>query len=70
MRPQMEEMIREQRGNVDKNLEQLIEDETRKYDDNIRAILAQQQQEKEATAKKLEALKQCVDALNALLQTI
>lgn len=70
MRPQMEEMIREQRGNVDKNLEQLIEDETSKYDDNIRAILAQQQQEKEATAKKLEALKQCVDALNALLQTI
>ncbi len=70
MRPQMEEMIREQRGNVDKNLEQLIEDETRKYDDNIRAILAQQQLEKEATAKKLEALKQCVDALNALLLTI
>lgn len=68
--PQMEEMIREQRGNVDKNLEQLVSDETQKYDDNIRAILEQQQLEKEATAKKVATLQDCVAQLTALVQSI
>ncbi len=70
MRPQMEEMIREQRGNVDKNLEQLIESTAQKFDDNIRAIQQQQQLEKEATAKKVAELQECVGKLNALVQEL
>ena len=70
MRPQMEEMIREQRGQVDDNLKQLIESETQKYDDNIRAIQQQQQLEKEAAAKKVAELQDCVGKLNALTQEL
>lgn len=70
MRPQMEEMIREQRGQVDSNLQQLIESETQKYDDNIRAIQQQQQLEKEAAAKKVAELQECVGKLNAMTQEL
>ena len=70
MRPQMEEMIREQRGQVDDNLKQLIESETQKYDDNIRAIQQQQQLEKEAAAKKVAELQECVGKLNTLAQEL
>lgn len=70
MRPQMEEMIREQRRQVDDNLKQLIESETQKYDDNIRAIQQQQQLEKEAAAKKVAELQECVGKLNTLAQEL
>lgn len=70
MRLQMEEMIREQRGQVDDNLKQLIESETQKYDDNIRAIQQQQQLEKEAAAKKVAELQECVGKLNTLAQEL
>ena len=70
MRPQMEEMLREQRKQIDDNLQQLIESETQKYDDNIRAIQQQQKLEKEAVAKKLATLQECEGKLNALTQEL
>ena len=70
MRPQMEEMLREQRKQIDDNLQQLIESETQKYDDNIRAIQQQQKLEKEAVAKKVATLQECEGKLNALTQEL
>lgn len=69
MRPQMEEMIHEQRKHIDDNLQQLIESEMQKHDDNILAM-QQQQLEKEAAANKIAKLQECVDKLNALKQEL
>lgn len=70
MRPQMEEMIHEQRKHIDDNLQQLIESEMQKHDDNILAMQQQQQLEKEAAANKIAKLQECVDKLNALKQEL
>ena len=70
MRPQMEEMIHEQRKHIDDNLQQLIESEMQKHDDNILAMQQQQQLEKEAAANKIAKLQECVDKLYALKQEL
>ena len=66
LRQPVEELITEQRGEVDKNVAALIENETQKYNENIKSVMAQQEEEKEAAAKKVAVLNDVVNTLNAL----
>ena len=70
MRQPIEDLITEQRAEVDKNVAALIADETQKYNENIKAIMNQQQEEKELIAKKVTSLNGVVESLNNLKSQI
>ena len=66
LRQPIEDMIKDQRAEVDKNMATLIENETQKYNENINAVMNQQQEEKEQIAKKVASLNDVVEKLNSL----
>ena len=66
LRQPIEDMIKDQRAEVDKNMATLIENETQKYDENINAVMNQQQEEKEQIAKKVASLNDVVEKLKSL----
>lgn len=70
LRQPVEELIVEQRAEVDKNVASLVENETQKYNENIKAIMNQQQEEEEVIAKKVASLNEVVGNLNALKSQI
>lgn len=66
LRQPVEDMIKDQRAEVDKNMATLIENETQKYNENINAVMNQQHEEKEQIAKKVASLNGVVEKLDAL----
>lgn len=70
LRQPIEDIIEEQRSEVDKNMSALVEDETKKYNDNIVAVQNQQQQEKEIVAQKVAELNGVVEKLNGLKEQV
>ena len=70
MRPSVEEIISSQRAEVERNIQTLIEDETRKYNDNIQVIQKQQEEDKAEREKKAAALTAEIEALLALQASI
>ena len=70
LRQPIEDMIKDQRAEVDKNMASLIENETQKYNENITAVMNQQQEEKEQIAKKVASLNGVVENLNSLKKQI
>lgn len=70
LRQPIEDIITEQRGEVDKNMSALVEDETKKYNDNIVAVQNQQQQEKETIVLKVAELNGVVEKLNGLKEQV
>lgn len=70
LRQPIEDIIAEQRREVDKNMSALVEDETKKYNDNIVAVQNQQQQEKETIVLKVAELNGVVEKLNGLKEQV
>lgn len=70
LRQPIEDIITEQRGEVDKNMSALVEDEMKKYNDNIVAVQNQQQQEKETIVLKVAELNGVVEKLNGLKEQV
>lgn len=70
LRQPIEDIITEQRGEVDKNMSALVEDETKKYNDNIVAVQNQQQQEKETIVLKVAELNGIIEKLNGLKEQV
>ncbi len=70
LRQPVEDMVKDQRAQVDKNVTELIETETKKYNENINAVKKEQQEEKEQIAQKVASLKVVVENLDALKSQI
>lgn len=70
LRIPVEDMIKEQRAEVDRNVAELIESESQKYNDNIKAVMQQQEEEKAEREKKVASLNGVIGQLNALKQNI
>ena len=70
LRQPIEDMVKDQRAQVDKNVTELIETETKKYNENINAVKKEQQEEKEQIAQKVASLKVVVENLGALKSQI
>lgn len=70
LRTPVEDMIKEQRAEVDRNVEELIESESQKYNDNIQAVMQQQEEEKAEREKKIVSLNGVIGQLSALKQNI
>lgn len=70
LRTPIEDMIKEQRAEVDRNVAVLIESESQKYNDNIQAVMQQQEEEKAEKEKKVASLNGVIGQLNKLMQNI
>lgn len=70
LRTPVEDMIKEQRAEVDRNVAELIESESQKYNDNIQAVMQQQEEEKAEREKKVASLNGVIGQLSALKQNI
>lgn len=70
LRAPVEEIITDQRAEIDNSMKALLEEETKKYNDNIQEVVKQQNEEKEVRAQKVKSLGLAVDELTALLALI
>lgn len=70
LRDPVEEIITGQRTEIDNSMKALLEEETKKYNDNIQEVIRQQNEEKEVRAQKVKTLSSAVDELTALLAMI
>lgn len=70
LRVPVEEIVSAQRAEIDNSMKTLLEEETKKYNDNIQEVVKQQNEEKEVRAQKVKTLSSAVDELTALLAMI
>ena len=66
LREPVSQLLEEQRKEVVANMSAMIERESAKYDENIKAVQAEQQENDQATAARIEKLQAAVDRLNNL----
>ena len=66
LREPVSQLLAEQRKEVVANMSAMIERESAKYDENIKAVQAEQQENDQATAARIEKLQAAVDRLNNL----
>lgn len=70
LRVPVEEIVSAQRAEIDNSMKALLEEETKKYNDNIQEVVKQQNEEKEVRAQKVKTLSAAVGELTALLALI
>lgn len=70
LRPQIIQMLEEQRQEAMAKMEETLENENAKYNDNIRAMQEQQLADEAAIKAKVQSLQTYVEQLQALLQQI
>lgn len=70
LRVPVEEIVSAQRAEIDNSMKTLLEEETKKYNDNIQEVVRQQNEEKEVRAQKVKTLSAAVGELTALLALI
>ena len=63
-------MLQEQRQSALKEMEALINEESRKYDDNVKAILKEQHDSEEEIAVKMQNCEAGIYKLNQLIASI
>lgn len=66
----IEKAITEQRAEIDKQAKSLIDDENKKYQDNINAILQEEQKSKEERDQKISILSGVVEKLKGMVNQI
>ncbi len=67
LRGNIEKAITDQRAEIDQQAKSLIDDENKKYQDNINAILQEEQQSKEARNQKISLLSGVVEKLKKMI---
>ena len=70
LRGNIEKAITNQRAEIDQQAKSLIDDENKKYQDNINAILQEEQKSKEARNKKIALLSDVVEKLKGMINQI
>ncbi len=70
LRGNIEKAITDQRAEIDQQAKSLIDDENKKYQDNINAILQEEQKSKEARNQKIALLSDVVEKLKGMINQI
>ncbi len=70
LRGNIEKAITEQRAEIDKQAKSLIDDENKKYQDNINAVLQEEQKSKEERGQKIAILSGIVEKLKGMVNQI
>lgn len=70
LREPVESILSEQRGQIDKAVADLVEQETRKYDENIQHVMREKQEDEQQSAAKIEQLQKAIVELQAVVAQV
>lgn len=66
LREPVENMLREQRENIDNSVAELVKAETQKYDDSIKSVLKQKQESEQNTAVRIQQLQTAIGQMEEI----